>query len=156
VVLLLLSSQSKSKVSKMRKNQRTKLVIQPNFTESGHHCALLITHVSCPPAARIRLSPRRLCLPHLPASPGVRLPPPQPVRVCLSLRRPFSPHVHARLTVQPPRPALARVRPPQPTSALLAPCVRLPHPTVASPCARTPPASARARLARRTRAHLRP
>jgi hypothetical protein len=113
----------------MRKNQRTKLVIQPNFTESGHHCALLIAHVSCPPAARIRLSPHRLC----------------------------SPHSRARLARHTRAPASARACLPQPAPAFLAPRARPPHSAAASPRARArPPTSPHAGLARPTRAPASP
>jgi hypothetical protein len=82
-VVLLLSSQSKSKVSKMRKkNQKTKLVIQLNFTKSAHHCSLLIAHASATACAGLARPTRA------PASP-------RPAHACPPQPSAASPRAHA-------------------------------------------------------------
>jgi hypothetical protein len=164
VVLLLLSSQSKSKVSKIKKNQRKKLIPRPAHPElttapcssrmrparpprahPAHHRALLVAHMSCPAAARVRLSPRsRTTRPaHARQSPRTTRPTRVPASACGSLtpcprarlsRRPprstrvpasacgrLAPRPRASLSRRPPLPR-AHVRPPQPTAVSHVPC----------------------------------
>jgi hypothetical protein len=145
VVILLFYSQSKSKVSKMRKkNQRTKLIIQPNFTEFAHHHALLIAHASFPPAtrsssllttapcssrtrpahpprasasARARLTPRvRLCQPAA-TSPRARLSLQPPHSAPVSTRGRLAPRLHARLSPRTPHTRPTHHRVSSPTAA---------------------------------------
>jgi hypothetical protein len=124
VVILLFYSQSKSKVSKMRKkNQRTKLIIQPNFTKFAHHHALLIAHASFPPATR-----SSSLLTTAPCSSRKR--PAHPPRASAS-PAPASPHVCACVSLRPPRPA--------PASACSRLTPRLCQPAAASPHARLSP-----------------
>jgi hypothetical protein len=124
VVLLLLSSQSKSKVKKKSKKEAHTAPCSPR----AHHRALLIMHASCAPAARSPCSPPRPAS-HAHVLPAHRARPPQPAPALLAphVRPPkpvaASPHTRTHLSLWQPRSTPAR--PPRRARAPSSACGRL-------------------------------